>query len=219
MDRLRDFIASVKVAGLARPSRFAVEITLPPKLLATFMFASQMQTILLFCDATILPGINIATTPNRSFGETREAPYERLFDSLPLSFYVDNGMMVKALFDEWTNLIQNFNTRDFSYYDDYTTKISIITFDIRNRPNYRMELHEAYPKSVSPISLDYSNKDIMKLNVNFVFKYWNITATKIMYVERSEVESGLVSIVPPLYVNNFPLYQAETQGRYTGIGY
>src|SRR5687768_10894904 len=153
--KLGDFIAAVKMEGMARNSEFAVEVTLPKGMVDRFSFSSKLRTILMFCDAANLPGINMSTTPNRTFGEVRETPYEKLFDNLALSFYVDNSMVVKSLFDEWFNLIQNTNSKTFSYYNDYITKIVITAFDMKSRPRYKMQLHEAYPKQMSSISLDY----------------------------------------------------------------
>lgn len=230
---LKGFIANLRTEGLARPSRFAVEITLPKGMIDNFSFVYKLQSILLFCDATNLPGLSIATTPNRSFGEVRETPYEKLFDSLPLSFYVDNSLVVKSLFDEWANLIQDIGTRQFSYYNDYITKITISVLDMKSSARYRVELHEAYPKQISPISLDYANREVMKLNVGFVFKYWTT-------VELVPPNYGLdyklprifgfdPNVISPTYFNDFSGYQQQVanpqsslfgdpRGVFTGTG-
>jgi hypothetical protein len=174
MSDLKTFISKVKTEGIAKTNKFAVEFSLPLGMNsgARSYYDSKLQNILLFCDTAQLPGVNISTVPNRTFGELRETPYEKLFDGLPLTFYVDNSLVVKSLFDEWTNVIQNGNNRLFSYYNEYVTDILVTVLDNKGQPRYKMMMYEAYPKTVSPIQLSYDSKEIMKLNVNFVFKYW-----------------------------------------------
>jgi len=211
VDNFREFISQVRTGGLARSNKFAVEVTLPRGMTTNFGFTYQMRNILLFCDSTVLPGVSVATTPNRSFGETRESPYERLFDNIQLSFYVDNSMVVKSLFDEWSNLIQNYKSREFSYYEDYITKIAVTVFDTKSFPRYRVELFEAFPKNVGSISLNYSAKDIMKLDVNFTFKYWETieVAPQLRYIQRTDTVSS--NVISPTYLNDFANYQQQYQ--------
>lgn len=211
--RLKSFIASVKLEGMARNSKFAVELTLPEQMRQNFNISSKLQTMLLFCDSAALPGINIATSANRTFGEVRETPYDRIFDTLSLSFYVDNSMVVKSLFNEWVNLIQNNQSRLFSYYEEYISKIVITTFDMKSRPRYRVMLQEAYPKQISSISLDYANRDIMKLNVTFMFKYYEtIEVIPVNYAPDlvPGVFGSIGNMLPSsTYINNFAGFQNQ----------
>lgn len=224
--KLKDFIASVKLEGLARNSKFAVELTLPEGLLNNFNISSKLRTILLFCDSAALPGINIATNANRTFGEVRETPYDRIFDTISLSFYVDNSMVVKSLFEEWSNLIQNKQSRTFSYYKDYITNIVITTYDLKARPRYKVKLQEAYPKQIGSISLDYSNRDIMRINVGFMFKYYEtIEVIPVNYAPDFDVNNIFgrnINILSSTYLNDFSGYQnqyaALTNGLNTTLG-
>jgi hypothetical protein len=168
---LNDFIGQVK-SGLANNNHYDIVIK-KPKVVTSNLFNNEtMQKILLFCDQTQLPGINISTTPIRHYGEAREMPYERLFDPVNLSFYVDREMKVKLFFDEWIQNIQNSYSRTFNYYKEYITDIDIITYDRGNLPQYKVTLYEAYPKTVSAIQLDYANRDVMKVAVTMQYKYW-----------------------------------------------
>jgi hypothetical protein len=131
----------------------------------------NLQRVLLFCSDTQLPGINVSTTQVRSFGEFREAPYEKLYDNITMTYYVDQAMEVKTLFDSWTLLIQGKN-RKFEYYDNYVTDIQIYVEDARDDSRYAVCLYECYPKSISPISIGYENKDVMKMQVSMNYKWW-----------------------------------------------
>ena len=63
-NRQKDFIAEIKTKGIARTNRFTVDFS-PPKAMP-----ETTKRMLLFCEKASLPGINFATTANRSYGET-----------------------------------------------------------------------------------------------------------------------------------------------------
>lgn len=168
---ITQFISKVKTGGLARSNRYAVGMTLPQ----AHPGAPNLKSILLFCDQISLPGANYSTVQNRTFGEFRELPYEKLYDQITLSFYVDANMEVKKLFDDWQNIISNPVTRTYYYYDDYKTDITIEVQDTQDKKRYAVKLYECYPKSVGNVQLDYSSRDVMKLSVGIQYKYWEAT--------------------------------------------
>jgi hypothetical protein len=160
---LNDFISKVKRDGLARTNRYTVLI---PK------FGEKSRDVVLLCDQVQLPGTNFNTADMRTYGETRKAPYERLYDDVNMSFYVDTSLTVKKFFDDWQNLIQDPISRNFNYYDTYTCNIIIEVQDLKNRSRYGVKLFEAFPKSIGAVQMDYAGKDVMKLSVNFAYKYY-----------------------------------------------
>jgi len=167
---LNSFISKVKEDGLARNNRFLVCIS--PNSPWQQGPTSWLQDALLLCEQVQLPGTNFNTADMRTYGEIVKAPYERLYDDVNMSFYVDTSMRVKLLFDNWMMAIQNPGTRNFNYYDQYISNITIEVQDLKNQSRYAVQLREAYPKSIGTIQLDQSNKDIMKLSVNFAYKYY-----------------------------------------------
>jgi hypothetical protein len=178
-----EFLAEVKQTGLAKNNRFVVSID------GAGGYAdnnNDFRKILLFCESAQLPGQSLATVPNRTFGEMRETPYDRLYEPITLNFYVDRAMHVKYFFDKWMDSIYNPATRKFSYYSDYTYDITIDVLDIQNNTNYRVALFEAYPKSVSAVALDQNNKDIMKLSVTFQYKNWTSQPLAVYYKGAGE---------------------------------
>jgi len=170
-NKINQFIAEVKTGALARTNRFAVEMTPPGGI-----NPGKLKKILLFCDTVQLPGINYSTVQNRTFGEFREVPYEKLYEPISLTFYVDLDMEVKKMFDDWVSLISDPKTRTYNYYNTYIApKFVIEVQDINDKTRYQVELFEAYPKNVNAISLDNASKDVMKLTVNMQYKYWLAT--------------------------------------------
>ena len=195
-NRQKDFIAEIKTQGLARMNRFTVEFS-PPK-----GQSPDVRRMLLFCEKASLPGISFSTVQNRTFGEFREVPYDRLFDTVQLTFHVDKKMTVKRIFDDWTGMIQNPGNRSFGWYNEYISPLTIRIQDLEDKVHYEVTCFEAYPKSVGQISLDAEGKDTMRLEVTFQYKYW--TAVPI-----SEQANGHLLNADTLnqYTNDFTGFQ------------
>ena len=168
-----DFVAQIS-EGLARTSRFVVDFTPPQFILQnTNISSDNRRTIMLLCDTVSLPSASINTSQNRIFGEIREIPTEIVYTPIQMTFYVDIGMQVKTLFDNWVIYgLQNGDTRSFRYYKEYITEMKIYVKDVDDGNRYVVRLYEAYPKAIGPIQLDYSAKDIMKVTVDMQYKYW-----------------------------------------------
>lgn len=211
---LNDFIGNVK-DGMANNSHYDVVISKPRVVTSNLFDNNAIEKVMLFCDQTQLPGLNISTTPIRTYGEAREMPYDKLFDPVNLSFYIDKEMKIKMFFDEWIQNIQNPFSRTFTYYRDYVTDIEIITYDMSNFPRYRVKLFEAYPKTLNAIQMDYNNKDVMKMSVTMQYKYWRsdpiaASGTNQYNAQLPEELRGISSSgvpVPSIYFDN----QAEFQ--------
>ena len=131
-NRQKDFIAEIKTKGLARTNRFTVEMT-PP-----LGNPSDVRKMLLFCEKASLPGVSYATTQNRTFGEVRETPYDKLYDTCQLTFHVDRHMTVKKLFDDWMHHIQDPIDRSFQWYSNYITDLTIRVQDLEDKTTYEV---------------------------------------------------------------------------------
>jgi hypothetical protein len=219
MATLNEFIATVAGEGLMRTSRFAVMFTLPNAIVEG-KYSRDLRKVLLYCDNINLPGITLETTAAKTFGESREMPHNKLFDTMNMGFYVDNSMAVKLLFDNWMGAIQDPITRTFNYYYDYTTDIVIDVFDIADKSRYQVTLYQCYPKALNPVQMDYSNKEVMKMVVSMNYKYWRSTATTNTSGSNSGIDDvfsnsqdslneylGDTAEIPDTYYTNFNQYQ------------
>lgn len=195
MDR---FIANIKSDSLARMNRYQVIFT-PPMTIEQ----GNLENILLLCDQAQLPGVNYATVPNRTFGEFRETPYERLYDTANFSFLVDQSMHVKYMFDSWMYYIQDFGTKQFNYYHNYVTDIEIYVEDLQDNQKYKIKLYEAYPKAIGSVQMDYASKDIMRLNVTIQYRNWD------SYIINGDNVASETPIDTQQYVNDFFNFQNE----------
>jgi hypothetical protein len=162
---LNDFVAQMQ-KGLARTNRFFVAMPsdTPDKMIG------------MFCESTQLPASTMLTAPSKVFGEVREVAYERQFEPINMTFYVDSDFHVKEYFDKWHESIINPYTRAGNYYENYVKPIEIWVHNTEDKRTYAVALSECYPKSVSAVQLDYGSKEIMKLQVTMQYRNWKAVA-------------------------------------------
>lgn len=175
---LSDFISKVKTGGFARANRFGVMINAPfdPSFgVSPSQGDFTNRDLFLYCDAAQIPGLNFATTQARTYGEYREMPYEKLFDTATLNFYVDNNMRVRRFFENWINKIQDPYSRHVGYYKDYIGTVIVYVYDTLNNNRYAITLEEAYPKTLASIALESTSRDLMKMSVTMQYKYFRTT--------------------------------------------
>lgn len=165
-----NFNNQVRTRGLARTNRYRAVIPFPT------LGNGNIQLAELFCDSVTLPGINIATTPQRVFGEVREMPYEKIYDAVQMTFYVDSQMIIKSVFDQWLSLVINPDSRTVQYYNSYIKDIELYVVNVDQSTPYKLTLYEAYPKTISPIQMSAESRELMKLTVSFSYKYWKASS-------------------------------------------
>lgn len=210
--KISDMVSKLSV-GVARNNRYSIIMSVP----ISGEGLMPLQDVLLFCDQIQLPGLSVQTTPNRVYGEVRETPYEFNYEPLNASFYVDSDMHVKFMFETWIKSLQLGNRRTFNYYDEYVCpQMNILVQNIEEKTTYQVTLYEVYPKTVSPVQMDYSSKDIMKMSVTFAYKYWDsvlIEASKDQLDANGILKDSVDELyktveIPNEYLQDFQQFQS-----------
>lgn len=206
---IQEFKSNIRTSGLAKANRYLVELNAPPTLNSRQEpFISNLRMIRLMCDSAQLPGTSFGTNPVRSYGETREVAYERIFEPITLTFYMDKDLLIKRMFDVWIESVQSIQTRDFNYPSDYLCpQMSIHVYDISNTPVYTTTLFNAFPKQVQAINLDYGSRDIMKLTVTMQYEWYESGNTISGSVGNARVVDSLPALGRDSYIDNFVDYQ------------
>lgn len=199
---LNDFISTVKSNGIMPLNRFTVEFALPKSISTIFGGSNSMKVMM--CHGLNLPGIVLTTQQSKTYGEYREFPYEKLFNNINMNFYITSisggGQLSNiTIFNEWMNSIQNPYTREFSYYDDYITDITVTIQDKAEDDKHTVKFFECYPKSIGDINMEYSSRDVMTLPVSMNYKYWrsvNISSDTVPISNQSLGSSVTVGGTP-----------------------
>ena len=159
---IEDFKALIN-KGFARPNLFAVDMT--------NVKASEAPQYRMNCFQAQIPGSNIATT-EKDIG-FRSVAYQKIFGDVMLGFYVDTEMNQLQFFQDWIDSIVLPSNNHFNYPDYYQCEITITSFNRMGAPAAQWILHDAYPKQVDPISLDYGTNDtVMTANITLAYRHY-----------------------------------------------
>ena len=189
--KLDDFISNTSMA-FARPAHFRFRIYPSASMVGgsginwfNGMFSSKSLSVInLLCDSTTLP--DVATIPLTGSGGA-EFPWDITkgvaYATQSASFYVAEDMFQKKFFDDWLELTYNKNAGQPYYYNDYTTNLEIFqlkgTLDDKlltedNDWTYKVKLYNVYPKSIAPMTLDWSSSNaVQKMSVTFHYTHWD----------------------------------------------
>ena len=161
---ISDITARTK-ASFARSNLFEVRIQY-------YLVGAFGRTINLNCYNAQIPGISINTT-DKDLGY-RSIGFQKLYDDIILSFYCSEDLNELAIMQTWLEQISNPIDNRIGYYEDYAqrNKIKIITKGRDGKKTLTTTLHEAYPKKIDPMQLDYGSGDIMRMTVNFTYRYF-----------------------------------------------
>lgn len=199
---ISDFLAEVKNKGLAVTNRFNVIITFPQKVIDPTNPATPIssRTVSLYCESTNIPGLNISTNQITIYGETRSHAYQKIFDDIDMSFYVDKDMQMVYLFHLWLALIADPSKRTLSYYDDYIADVQISILSKYENETFRITLKEAYPSRIDPVNISMDSQYVYKLNVNWQYKYYTVESfTSIndpeIINDKSDLEDSTVGTI------------------------
>ena len=167
--------------GFARPNLFRVEISTlkPDKQVAYQMRCFQAQ----------IPGHNISTT-DKDIG-SRSVAYQKIFSDIILGFYVDADLKRLKFWQEWIDRIVIKGTSNrHNYYDNYIGQIKITQENRFGHDVATWTLHDAYPKQVDPIQLDYGTNDaVMTCNATITYRHFDVVWFDVVKKETEQTEA------------------------------
>ena len=177
-----DFLNNfAKHKDFAKISKFQVEITRPPGFVAGDV---DFRDLKFQCEAAELPGYNINTVDARIYGVAAPVASFASFNDITLTFICAGDLWEKKLFDYWMNLIVPMNNYHLRYKDEYVSKINIKQyFEAASssgaaQPSYIVSLWNAFPITLSPLTLNWGDDGIHRLSVTFKYDYWSTNNTE-----------------------------------------
>ena len=177
MPTIRDLKAQMK--NFMRPNKFTVEIS---KTKAGSAFHFDMA-----CFQAQIPGSTIATTDkDMAF---RSVAYQAVYSDIILGFYANHKLRELKFWQDWIESIHNRKTNRWAYYDDYKCEIIITPINRRGEDVASWTLHDAYPKQIDPIQLDYGTNDAV-MTINATITYRHFTVTNWDLVNKKQVEEN-----------------------------
>ena len=165
MPGISDFKAMMeKRGGFARPNLFKVAIS---KIKADKQLDYQMR-----CFQAQIPGHNISTT-DKDIG-SRSVAYQKIFSDIILGFYVDADLAQLEFWQDWIDLIiVRANPNRHNYYDKYKGEVKVTQMNRLGEDMATWTFHDAYPKQMDPIQLDYGTNDaVMTCNTTITYRHF-----------------------------------------------
>ena len=151
--------------GFARPNLFRVEIS-------TVKSGEQLK-YQMGCFQAQIPGHNIATT-DKDIGK-RSVAYQKIFSDVILGFYVGADLKELEFWQAWIDRIVRPDPNRHNYYDNYIGTIKITQINRYGHDVATWTLHDAYPKQIDPIQLDYGTNDaVMTCNATITYRHFTV---------------------------------------------
>ena len=165
-----------KVKGGVRPNLFQVYHQFPDKAKPT---DEKLESYL--CKSAALPASTVGTVELPFRGRVLKVPGDRTFESWTATFYMDDAFELRGAYERWIDLT---NRVDVNMADvpigEVLQEIKILQLDkfgasnndgLRTIREYK--LVQAFPVSVSQVSVAYDNNDSYEeFDVEFAYQYF-----------------------------------------------
>lgn len=130
---------------------------------------------IIYVRATSLPESNIeeAILPFRGFEYKVSA--RRVYSDWTVTFNSDRKYDIRSYFEQWMNLIvwkDDYHPKP--KIDDYKSTQDLYTKNYDGSDGIHVQLNYAWPKSIGPITFDYSAMDVVQFDVTFSYSYYEI---------------------------------------------
>ena len=196
MSNIFDFQAQMK--SFMRPNKFNIEISKAKP--------STVERFSMSCFQAQIPGNTIATTDKDI--AFRSVAYQKIYSDVILGFYCDDKMKELNFWQDWIDSIHRKEENRWAYYDEYKSEINITPINRSGVNVATWTLHDAYPKQIDPIQLDYGTNDAV-MTINATITYRHFTVKFLDLINKKEVEKNN---------NTEPLYAVSSNTDLNKIG-
>lgn len=125
------------------------------------------------CESAELPGVSLLTQDVKIYGPIFKIPYQKQFNDLTLNFIATNDFYERKLFDKWIESIMPNDTNNLRFpkgeKSRYMTDITVIQYDEFIKQIYAIKIIDAFPISVAPMQLSWSDDSFHRVSVQFAY--------------------------------------------------
>jgi len=100
------------------------------------------------------------------------------FADFTVTFNVDAQSEIIRDFNRWMQKIHNVDTNEYSAPSIYMVNQNIQLLGYDGNVILEYELHDAWPKTMSAITLDYATADVATFDIGFSYQYHTIKGTE-----------------------------------------
>ena len=159
-------------SGFARTNKYEVRIN-PP---ATISNADMIRQLVMRCENVTMPGVNLTTASDSNiYGPSRDiVEGVNYAETIDLTFILDKNLEIRKYFQSWQHLTYNPLSWNLNYYNEYIGTIDVFMLNENLEPTYGIRLWEAYPKTISAITLtNTADNEIARMTTTIKYRYWS----------------------------------------------
>jgi hypothetical protein len=207
MFNIARFSAHINNSGTVQTNKFIVRI--PPPIILRDGFDVIQRSIEYRANSVKVPGVDLDTqnVSRYGVGPSQKFPTNVNFTDIDINFLDTNGNYIWKYFAKWMNGIFDYTgvsggnepSYKVEYKKYYQTNIEIFVFDNDGRQTNAIILKEAFPISLSDVSLSWSeNNRLYEFSVRFSFREWFYSGYNIgVYDSRETIGPGQTAQVVP----------------------
>lgn len=173
--------------GVAKPTKFRLEMTLPKGATGSMVNASSRTGVIRAVerDLNVKDSISIKchtmSVPRRGFSTFEvtqnnikfKMPYGISYEPVTFSFYADATLDSLRYFETWQAAVMNYSDNTMNFFDEYTSDINMYIIDDEGNDVYGVKLIQGYPTNLAPVELAYGNvNNLLNINVTFNYRYF-----------------------------------------------
>lgn len=200
MFNINTFAENIAKNGYLQNSKYKILVNIPPIMAGKVVVPgnqvsqSDMTKLLTFRAAEArVPAVSLVADQEirrYGIGPGQKLPFGARWDYVSFDFISDGHGHIWSFWYLWMNAIFGFAGNDnyrgggsnntlpdyqLEYNDRYATKITIIVYDNIGREVQKINLYDAYPKSMNEMKLSWdSRNDLLKIQVALNFKEMTI---------------------------------------------
>ena len=201
IDTLKSTIQSR--GGFANTNRFSAEFTVPTSL--TGSQQKDQEFLSLSCESINMPGRQIESLDYSMYRNTIKIPTGYANDEINITFRLSEDFFAKKVFDEWQRYIIKQDDYLVSYFNDYTTDMTLKSLNKENEVMHEVKLLNCYPLTVGGIEKSNETTDeILRLQVTIAYRDFESKYYSAKNAKKSDVS---IALNDPTLFNNTELDQ------------
>ena len=135
---------------------------------------NQQDAIYLVRTATI-PSTTLEEVPLQWQGFDWKIAGKHTYNDITVGFNVDLNAKVRKVFEEWSNLIHNPATNFYATHDQYMSDQTLQMIGYSGEVILEFLIHDAWPKEVAQITMDYPSTEVAQFDVTFTYSYHEVS--------------------------------------------
>ncbi len=102
-------------------------------------------------------------------------PSKHTYNDISISFHVDKDAKIRMTFEDWSNLCHDPKTNFYSTHDVFMADQKLQMLGFNGQVILEFTIHDAWPKEVAQIQMDYATAEVAEFDVTFSYSYHELS--------------------------------------------